>query len=344
VGAKIRRIAGIARLLSQTVGADAATVERAALLAKADLATGVVGEFPELQGVMGSHYARLGGEPEAVWTAIADHYRPRGAGDELPRTRVGALVGIADRIDTIMGCFAVDLEPTGSADPFGLRRAAIGILSILLERDDLELRLLDVIAAAWTELSAQGIAVTETDVGEVREFFRGRLRGMLIDDGLAVQDVDAALGAGFDDVRDAQNRARALAVVPAEARAVFKRIANILDDAAAKGIEGRAQPDPAVFVAEVERKLFAVADAATARLGDMIRAGEYRRVFGVLVELQPAVAAFFDRGGVMVMDPDPALRDNRLGLLRWILAPFANVADFRNILGAEEPRRGAVMQ
>jgi glycyl-tRNA synthetase beta chain len=321
-------------MLAESAGADATPVRRAAALAKADLATGVVGEFPELQGVMGSHYARLAGEPEPVWVAIADHYRPRAAGDELPRTREGALVGLADRIDTIMGCFAVDLEPTGSADPFGLRRAAIAILSILLEREDLPLRLVDVIGAAWSLLSEQGIAVTETDVGEVREFFRGRLRGLLIDEGLAVQDVDAALGAGFDDVRDARIRARDLAVVPAEARAVFKRIANILDDAAAKGIEGRPEPDPSRFVADVERKLHEVAAAATTRIGDMLQAHDYRRVFGVLVELQPAVAAFFDRGGVMVMDPDPVLRDNRLGLLRWILAPFARVADFRLLAGA----------
>jgi glycyl-tRNA synthetase beta chain len=335
VGAKIRRIVANATRFAEAVGADTRAAQRAAQLCKADLATGVVGEFPELQGVMGSHYARLAGEPDPVWTAIADHYRPRGSGDELPRTRAGAIVGIADRVDTIMGCFAVDLEPTGSTDPFGLRRAAIAILSILLERDDVQLPLGAVIATARHQLEGQKITVTDTDIGEVREFFRGRLRGLLIDEGLPAQDVDAALGAGFDDVRDARIRARDLAVVPAEARAVFKRIANILDDARMKGLEVPAQPDPARFVAEVEKKLHAAADAATGRIGALLAAQEYRRVFSVLVELQPTVAAFFDRGGVMVMDPDPALRDNRLALLQWILAPFARVADFRALAVAQ---------
>ena len=337
VGAKIARIAAIAGGIAvDHLGIDPGEVERAARLAKADLATGVVGEFPELQGVMGSHYARLAGEPEAVWRAIADHYRPRGASDAPPETLVGAVVGIADRIDTIVGCFAVDLEPTGSADPFGLRRAAIGILATLLDRGAaLPVRVDALIARAAHHLRAggpagtPGIDVTETDLGEVREFFRGRLRGMLVDEGVAAQDVDAALGAGWDDPVDARARARDLAVVPREAREVFKRIANILDDAAAKGIEGAARPDPARFVADVERKLHGAAEAALGRLDALIAAHEYRRVFATLVELQPFVAAFFDRGGVMVMDPDPALRDNRLGLLRWILAPFARVADFR---------------
>ena len=329
VGAKIARIASIARVLAQAVGEDQAIVERAARLAKADLATGVVGEFPELQGVMGSHYARLAGEPEAVWAAIADHYRPRGAGDELPRTRVGALVGIADRIDTIMGCFAVDLEPTGSTDPFGLRRAAIAILSILLDRDDVQLPLGDLIATARAQLEAQGIPVSDTDVGEVREFFRGRLRGLLVDEGLPAQDVDAALGAGFEDVRDARLRARDLAVVPAEARAVFKRIANILDDARMKGLDIPSDPDPGRFVSPVEEALFAYYGAKA--LQELSTTQDYRTMFLELVKMQPAVAAFFDRGGVMVMDPDPALRDNRLALLHGILAPFARIADFRNL-------------
>jgi glycyl-tRNA synthetase beta chain len=339
VGAKIRRIVGIAEALAAEVGADVAAVGRAAALAKADLATGVVGELPELQGIMGGHYARLAGEPEPVWTALADHYRPRGAGDRLPQTQVGALVGIADRIDTVVGCFAVDLEPTGSADPFGLRRAAIAILTILIERDDLPLRVDAVIAVAHGQLAAQGIDVTGTDVGEVREFFRGRLRGILIEDGLPVQDVDAALGAGFDDPRDARIRARELGVVPREAREVFKRVANILDDAHAKGIEVGDRPDPARFVADVERRLHAAVESAA---GAIAGTSDYRRIFGVLVELQPVVASFFDRGGVMVMDPDPSLRDNRLALLTSLIAPFLRVADLRNTLGAEPPARAAV--
>lgn len=334
VGQKIQRIVANARAIAAAVGEDEATVARAAALAKADLATGVVGEFPELQGVMGSHYARLGGEPEPVWRAIEDHYRPRGAGDERPRTTVGAIVGIADRIDTIVGCFAVDLEPTGSADPFGLRRAAIAILSMMLDGDLAgRLRISALIDAARRQLVDQGIAVTDTDVGEIREFFRGRLRGLLVDDGLPAQDVEAALGVAFDDPRDARLRARDLGVVPREAREVFKRIANILDDARMKDIAVTGRVEPARFVAEgnVEWKLFHAFQQIEPRLRDAVHQQDYRRLFGLLVELQPAVASFFDRGGVMVMDPDASLRDNRLSLLTHVLSPFAAVADFRHL-------------
>jgi glycyl-tRNA synthetase beta chain len=270
-----------------------------------------------------------------VWRAIADHYKPRGGSDDPPTTLVGAVVGIADRIDTIVGCFAVDLEPTGSTDPFGLRRAAIGILSTLLGRgEELPVRIDALIARAAHHLDAGGVKVTDTDLGEVREFFRGRLRGLLVDEGLPAQDVDAALGAGFEDPGDARTRARDLGVVPREAREVFKRIANILDDAAKKGIESPETPDPARFVAEVEKKLHAAVDHAQARIAETIAAREYRKLFSLLVELQPAVAAFFDRGGVMVMDPDPALRENRLSVLQQIHAPFARIADFRLLGGA----------
>jgi glycyl-tRNA synthetase beta chain len=333
VGAKIRRIgANAGGIAVDHLRIDPKPVERAAALAKADLATGVVGEFPELQGVMGSHYARLGGEPEPVWRAIADHYRPRGASDDPPETLIGAVVGIADRIDTIVGCFAVDLEPTGSPDPFGLRRAAIGILATLLHRGkDLPVRIEALIARAAHHLRADKIDVTDTDLGEVREFFRGRLRGLLIDEGIAAQDVDAALGAGWDDPVDARIRARDLAVVPREAREVFKRIANILDDAGGKGIAISGNVRESDFVApdNVEWKLWRAFQQIEQRLDEAVRAQEYRRVFGLLVELQPAVAAFFDRGGVMVMDPEERLRDNRLSLLQRVLAPFARVADFR---------------
>jgi glycyl-tRNA synthetase beta chain len=231
-----------------------------------------------------------------------------------------------------MGCFAVGLEPTGSTDPFGLRRAALAILAIVLERGGAWSKLLPAIfATARDRLIADGIDVTDTDLGEVREFFRGRLRGVLIDDGIAAQDVDAALGAGFEDPSDARIRARDLAVVPREAREVFKRIANILDDAHGKGLAISGQVDPARFAApgNVEHRLWDAFSMMRERADAAIAAQEYRRLFGVLVELQPAVAAFFDKGGVMVMDPDPALRDNRLSLLTAVLAPFAQVADFR---------------
>jgi len=341
IGHKIRRIEALVGALAERIRCDRAVALTAARLAKADLATGVVGEFPELQGVMGMHYARRS-HGDAVATAVVEHYLPRGAGGALPTTAEGALVGIADRIDTLVGCFATGLEPTGSADPYGLRRAAIAILQILLDRGPGGER--HQAGSGWPldldsliELSAHTFAgavdVTDTDCGELREFFRGRLRGILVDEGLAALDVDAALGAGFTEPCDARLRARDLAVVPGPAREVFKRIANILDDAAHKGEPMSGEIKPALFVAEgnVEWRLWKAYQAMHERIDAALAAHRYRDLFVLLVELQPTVAAFFDKGGVMVMDPDPALRENRLTLLSQILAPFARVADFRQL-------------
>lgn len=354
-GHKVGRIVGIVDALAERVGfedADGARVaHRAAELCKSDLLTGVVGELPELQGVMGKHYARrqLAADPatagiaDAVGTAIAEHYMPRGAGAALPTTIAGALVGIADRIDTLVGCFGTGLEPTGSTDPYGLRRAANAILAINLdlgpggERYErlgkgrgFPLRLDTLIEIAAHQF-AGAIEVTDTDCGELHEFFRGRLRTLLIDGGLAAADVDAALGAGFDDVCDARLRAAALAVVPDKARAVFKRIANILDDAHGKGLAISGEPTPDLFVApdNSEWRLWNAFAAVADRLAVAKANQDYRAMMALLVELEPAVAALFDKGGVMVMDPDARLRDNRLSLLQRVLAPFAAIADFR---------------
>jgi glycyl-tRNA synthetase beta chain len=190
------------------------------------------------------------------------------------------------------------------------------------------------------EIAAQQFAgkveITDTDCGELHEFFRGRLRTLLLDEGLAALDVDNALGVGFDDVCDARLRARALAVVPAGAREVFKRIANILDDAGGKGIAISGDVKPSLFVDadNAEWRLWNAFGAVTDRLNQAIANRAYRDMFAVLVELQPTVAAFFDKGGVMVMDPNEDVRENRLSLLQRILAPFAAIADFRVAAGS----------
>ena len=357
-GDKVRRIVGIVDALADRVGSaqDQRVAHRAAELCKSDLLTSMVGEFPELQGIMGMHYARhqLREEPDwkdlagEVGLAIAEHYMPRGAGAALPTTIAGALVGLADRIDTLVGCFGTGLEPSGSADPYGLRRAANAILAINLDLGPGGARHETLGkgrggTSAWpvsldllVELAAQQFAgkleITDTDCGELREFFRGRLRTVLLDEGLAAADVDAALGVDFDDVCDARLRARALAGVPPAAREVFKRLANILDDAHHKGL---AIPDDVAvdrFVADVERRLWQARVDVQDRLDQARAAHAYRDMVAILVELQPAVAALFEtgaKGGVMVMDPDPGLRDNRLALLSRVLQPFAAIADFR---------------
>jgi len=329
IGHKIARIVDVAARLAAATGADVELVRTAARACKADLASGAVGEFPELQGVMGAHYARHFGLSEAAAVAIEQHYWPKGQGGPLPTSDAGAVVGLADRMDTIVGCFAVGLEPTGSADPFGLRRGAIAIWSILLDRPAWAGLWAPLFAAARDALAAQGVTVKHP--AAIEEFFRARLRGILIDQGIAAQDVDAALAQDFRDPIDARARAGALARLPREAREVFKRVANILDDARAKNIEIGATVDPGRFVApdNVEHRLFQAIRAAQDRETDARKRRDYATVFESLVQLQATVAAFFDKGGVMVMDPTPELRDNRLALLSSLITPYAQIADFR---------------
>jgi glycyl-tRNA synthetase beta chain len=300
---------------------------------KADLASKAVGEFPELQGVMGKHYAHHHRQPEAVALGIEQHWWPKGQGAELPQSPEAAIVSIADKIDTVVGCFAVGLEPSGSADPFGLRRAAIGIWQILLDRGWGD-AYLAVSKAAQAALQAQGVALQ--DPAKLDEFFRARLRGIFIDQDIPAQDADAALAQDFRDPVDARARALACAKISREAREVFKRVANILDDARAKQIQIGAAPSSKLYVAEgnVEHKLHAAIAEAQQREAAARAERNYPAVFESLERLRPTVAAFFDKGGVMVMDPDPKLRDNRLALLNWFITPYMAIADFRLLAGA----------
>ncbi len=338
IGHKSRRIEAIASQIANHLDMpDVAHVRTAALNCKADLASSAVGEFPELQGTMGRHYAKHFGHDPAVATAIEEHWWPKGQGAALPSTDVGAVVAIADRMDTIVGCFAVGLEPSGSADPFGLRRAAIGIWQILIGRAALargtQERWSQVWRVAFNEargaLAFYGVNLRSD--GPVREFFLQRLRGILIDQGIPAADADAALAQGYDNPVDTIARARALARVPKPAREVFKRVANILDDAKVKEIAPAASIDPSLFASDrsVEQDLHAAITAAQQREAEPRRTRDYAAVFDSLVQLQPTVAAFFDKGGVMVMDPDPKLRANRLALLHWLIAPYLAIADFR---------------
>ena len=329
IGQKVRRIRAIVEML----GGDA-TALRAAEVCKADLASGAVGEFPELQGVMGKHYAAIAGEPAAVAEAIEQHWWPKGQGAQLPQSKAAALVALADRVDTLVGCFATGLIPSGNADPLGLRRAAIGVLSILLAREDVPASIDLLIDAA---VSAYGTAVTlKPDARtQLDDFFRARLRGVLVDEeGLDAQAVDVALAVGAANPQDARARARALAVVPADVRAAFKRIGNILDDARGKGFGKQPQPDPNVFTADVERNLWSAFAAREQAMLQAVGEKRYKDSFEVLAALGPQLAAFFDKGGVMVMDPKPELRENRLALLHAIYDPFVKIGDFRKLGGA----------
>ncbi|MCX5743670.1 MAG: glycine--tRNA ligase subunit beta [Proteobacteria bacterium] len=316
IGDKVRRIVKIVEAL----GGDG----HAASICKADLASHAVGEFPELQGVMGRYYAKHFGYGDDVARAVEEHWWPKGGGGDVPTTPNGALVALADRMDTIVGCFAVGLEPSGSADPLGLRRAAIGVWQILLKHPTFSFtQLLDAAKAAL------GVAEVKLD-----EFFRQRLRGIFVDSGIPAQDADAALAQDFRDPRDAMARALACAKISKEAREVFKRVANIVDDARGKGLVIGDAPTPARFVADVERTLHAAIAAAQQREDSARTNRNYAAVFESLEALRPTVAMFFDKGGVMVMDPDPALRDNRLALLHWFITPYLSIADFRLLGGS----------
>ena len=335
VGAKVERVRRIAQTIAGKVGADAGLADRAAALCKADLTTSMVGEFPDLQGVMGRHYATAAGEPAEVAAAIEEHYMPRGAGARLPGSDLGAALGLADRIDTLVGCFAVGLSPSGSADPYGLRRAALGILSILLDRGwSLGLGWLTDTA---TEALGPAVKVPAAVRQQVLEFFRTRLRGLLIEAGgaegdeaaLAADCVDAALASGADDVPDARARSRALSRLRTRAdfeplAVAFKRVANIL-----KGEAATAAPDPSAFVEGEEKTLWGSFTEIESRVEGHLEGGDYSQALAVLAELKAPVDRFFDK--VLVMDEDPRVRQNRLALLGRINATFTRIADFRQL-------------
>jgi glycyl-tRNA synthetase beta chain len=297
----------------------------------------MVGEFPELQGVMGGHYARLEGMKPEIADAIEDHYKPVGASEEMPRGDVGALVALADRLHSLVGIIGVGEKATGAADPFGLRRATIGILRILLARGyHLSLsaaieQTLDTLAGV--KLSADRAVIAE----QVLEFVRGRLRAQWSDE-LDADLVEAVLAAGFDDVVDARRRLEALAEVKSRADFVplalaFKRVANIQEKA---GTAAGAAVDPGLLRDEAERHLLSELERVEAEAASLRSTRNYPGVLRNVATLEPAVARFFD--DVLVMAEDPDVRANRLGLMRRVAALFAGVADFRKIQAEATPQ------
>ncbi|MCM2265390.1 MAG: glycine--tRNA ligase subunit beta [Desulfuromonadales bacterium] len=300
---------------------------RAARLAKCDLETKMVYEFPELQGIMGREYARLEGEPPRVVTAIFEHYLPVEAGGALPQDNVGAFVSVADKIDTVCGCFGVGLIPTGSADPYALRRSAIGILNILLERGyrqsipELVERSLELLAAKLTRPRDQV-------QGEVVEFIRLRLVNMLTQRGFPTDVVEAVLAARFDDPLDAVARVEALATLKAKAgfeplAVAFKRVGNIIKG----GVDTPLRTE--LFEADCERALADAVAQARAAVATAVAAGDYAAALQTIAALRVPVDAFFE--GVMVMAEKPEVRTNRLALLTEVGRLFDGIADFAKI-------------
>ena len=304
---------------------DARDLVRAAYLCKADLVTNAVIEFTSVQGVMGSYYATASGETEQVAQAIGQHYQPRFAGDVLPDTTVGKLVALADKLDTICGLFAVGQGPTGSSDPFALRRSAIGIVNML--EAGVGISLSAAIDAALANFAEQGVAFDLAAVrAEVVDFFVTRTKVMLRDAGIESDTIDAVLGAGVEEPAIISQRAHSLENARKNNADAFDNLAtafaraNNLRDA-----EAGADVDVALL-SEVEAKLNdAVADAE-GKIAAHLERGDYETALEVLASLRAPIDAFF--ADVMVMDEDLALRANRMRLLNRFVGVFANIADF----------------
>ena len=363
-GERVRRLERLARHLAPMVGADAGLAARAARLAKADLATGMVGEFPELQGVMGRYYAGHAGEDPRVAEAVGAHYRPLGPGDAVPTEPVAVAVALADKLDQLAGFFAADERPTGSGDPYALRRAALGIIRIVRE-NGLRLALADAVAEAFFGYPAaqgstadprfgMGVATERMNAGFVPparsphppmvaafaagvvDFLADRLRVQLRADGARHDLVAAVLGtSGEDDLVRLLARADAVRdflATPdgADLLTAYRRAANILRIEERKdGTTYAPDVAPDRLAAPEEAALAAALGAARTAAADALAREDFAAAMSALAPLRPAVDAFFDR--VTVNDPDPSLRRNRLGLLASLRAALDGVADFSKI-------------
>jgi glycyl-tRNA synthetase beta chain len=325
---KTARVSKLAELIGDRIGAGA-HVKQAAELSKADLMTAMVGEFPELQGTMGRYYAEAQGLPRDVSLALEEHYRPRFAGDALPATKIGQAVALADKIDTLVGIFAIEQRPTGAKDPFGLRRAALGVLRILLEAG-LDLDLFHLLGAAAAAQPVQRAGVVE----EVYDFIAERLRGMLLEQpGTTPEMLDAVLANRPHSPLDVVTRLSALKgflLLPDAGvlAAINKRIANILKKTQ---LHRDLAVDPQALTDEAERGLH----RALLELRDPVLEATQQRRYAdslqALVRLRAPVNDFFDR--VMVMDENLERRNNRLALLRDVQILLGGVADLSRLPG-----------
>lgn len=327
---KTNRIQRLADLLAEDAGLagqDLSDVERAARLCKADLVTSAVVEFTSVQGVMGSYYAAASGETAQVAQAIEQHYRPRFAGDEAPDTVVGKIVAIADKLDTVCGLFAVGQGPTGSSDPFALRRSAIGIVAMLSGKDAVEVSLVAAIDAALASYAQQGIEFdTDAVRRDVIEFFITRTKVMMRDAGNSIDAIDAVLSAGIQEPVELINRVSALEAARSEQPEVFEDLAtayaranNLCDSKLGTEVnEG--------LLSEVEQALVSAVGQAESNVASALENNNYAAALSELAALRKPIDLFFEN--TMVMDEDQALRENRLRLLNSFVAVFANVADF----------------
>ena len=325
---RAQRLGLIAAFVAGKIGADANLARNAGLLCKVDLLTDMVGEFPELQGIMGRYYAQNEGAKPDIAEAMEHHYRPRFAGDVLPESLVSCSAALADKLDALVGFFGIGQIPTGDKDPFGLRRAALGVLRIVMEKP-LALDLRELIDAAVKAFPANTLTAKGFEA-QLLDFMLDRLRGLLKDAGYAQDAVEAVLAqrptridlvpAKLDAVRNFLGLPDALALAAAN-----KRIGNILKKAETK----LPQPDPKLFGEDAERALYEQIQAVTPQVAARVGSGDYSGALSALASVRAAVDHFFDK--VMVNVDDPAVRANRLGLLKSLYDQLNAVADISKL-------------
>ncbi len=325
---KSQRVAVLAQAIAEQTGSDPALARRAAQLCKCDLMTNMVNEFPKLQGIMGSYYAARSNEDPEVVAAMKEVYMPRHAGDDLPVSACGRAIAVADRLDTLVGIFAIGQKPSGVKDPFGLRRAALGVLRIMIEAP------LDLDLEAMLRLAAEGLADkvdASAAISEVFDYMMDRLKAYYTDRGITADVIDAVLACRPTRPADFDLRVKAVAefrkLPEAESlSAANKRIRNILKKSDEEYPE---QPDAAIFAEDAERNLFNKVQELTPVVAPLFAAGDYTKALKLLAALRAAVDSFFDN--VMVNCEDADLRRNRLALLNSLSALFLSAADLSRL-------------
>lgn len=335
---RVERIRSLARTLAPVLGADVANAERAAELCKADLVTEMVGEFPELQGLMGRYYASAQNETDAVAAACEDHYRPQGPGDTVPSDPVSVAVALADKIDTLCGFWLIDEKPTGSKDPYALRRAALGVIRLVLE-NNCKLPLTDIMAqacGAYEDVESQKQNIAEL-TRDLLSFFHDRLKVYLRDQGRRHDLIDAVISDEADDLQLIVRRVEALSdfLASEDGKALLsgsKRAANILRAEEKKDdrvFDGTVSPE--LLTQAAEKSLAEAVDAAVSKAKTAVGSHDFASAMEALAQLRAPVDAFFE--DVMVNDENPQIRENRLNLLNRIRQATQTVAEFSKIEG-----------
>jgi len=336
-GDKVRRVTRTASLIASKLGVDGdvqSKVERAAAISKFDLVSQMVYEFPELQGIMGEDYATRLGEDEQVAKAINEHYQPRFAGDAVPSQTVGAIVSLADKIDTIVGCFSIGIVPTGSQDPYALRRQAAGIVQILLAHN-LQMSLTELFELSLSVHAERGMKRSEQEIAkDLQDFFALRVKNWLGEHGAKYDVIDAVMEIGFADLQLTKNRAELLAKqLQDDNKAQFKsnveafnRVCNLASKAESKQVE------PSLFQEQSERDLYDAWSNAHNSIHEAIAARDVEKAYVSLASLREQIVAYFD--SVMVMAEDEAVKRNRLATLAVIADDIRTIGDLSKIVWA----------